>query len=85
MTVDLHIHSKNSDGVLTPDEIFKIARKDNISIISITDHDYIEDYSYLASKYGVMYVPGIEFNTTYKKVSINYETFYYITTNYLFW
>ena len=70
MKIDLHIHSKNSDGVLSPEEIFQKAKKNNISMISITDHDYIENYSDLASKYDISTVTGIEFNTSYKKMHI---------------
>ena len=39
--IDLHIHSKASDGKLTVQEIFKEAKKRNIRFMSITDHDSI--------------------------------------------
>lgn len=70
MKLDLHIHSKNSDGTLSPEEIFKVANKSDIRAISITDHDYIEDYSELANRYGILAIPGIEFNTSYEKMHI---------------
>ena len=41
MTIDLHIHSKASDGKFSVQEIFKEAKKRNISFIAITDHDSI--------------------------------------------
>ena len=41
MTIDLHIHSKASDGKLTVQEIFKEAKDRNIGFLSITDHDSI--------------------------------------------
>lgn len=41
--IDLHIHSKYSDGSLSPKEILDIADKTNISMISITDHDTIDN------------------------------------------
>lgn len=37
--VDMHMHSVYSDGDLTPNELIKEAYKNNIGIISITDHD----------------------------------------------
>ena len=40
--VDLHIHSTFSDGELTPMEILDICNKENINVISITDHDNFE-------------------------------------------
>lgn len=70
MLVDLHIHSNNSDGSLSPEEIFKISSKMGLNLMSITDHDYISNYSYLSNKYGVMTVTGIEFNTSHKKLHI---------------
>jgi predicted metal-dependent phosphoesterase TrpH len=40
--VDLHIHSTASDGTLSPSEILFLAKKLNLSAISITDHDTID-------------------------------------------
>ena len=42
MIIDLHIHSKSSDGALTVEEIVKEAKLRNIGLMSITDHDSIE-------------------------------------------
>ena len=41
MIIDLHIHSIYSDGTLNYDEIINLAKKNNVDIISITDHDTI--------------------------------------------
>ena len=40
--VDLHLHSTASDGTLSPSEILKMAKKEGIGIIAITDHDTIK-------------------------------------------
>lgn len=68
--IDLHIHTNNSDGELSSEDIFKIAQKNNIKVISITDHDYIDTYEHLDKKYNILTIPGIEFNTSYKKLHI---------------
>ncbi|MFO7886755.1 MAG: PHP domain-containing protein [Eubacteriales bacterium] len=63
MNVDFHIHSTNSDGSDTPEEIFKRAKNKNIKFISITDHDTlngIEENKVLAKKYNINYIPGLE-------------------------
>ena len=39
LTIDLHIHSTFSDGVLKPSELVDMAKTDGLSAISITDHD----------------------------------------------
>jgi predicted metal-dependent phosphoesterase TrpH len=63
MNVDFHIHSTNSDGSDTPEELFIRGKKLGLKHISITDHDTIigiEENKILASKYNINYTPGIE-------------------------
>lgn len=40
--IDLHTHTYYSDGTLSPTEIVKWAKKENIDQIAITDHDGID-------------------------------------------
>ena len=59
MIIDLHIHSKSSDGKLPVNEIIKIAKKRKINLMSITDHDSIasqEQAILLAGKSGILYI-----------------------------
>jgi len=43
MKIDLHIHAKTgSDGNLSIEEVFQEAKKRNINLMSITDHDSID-------------------------------------------
>ena len=68
MIIDLHIHSKSSDGALTVEEIIREAKLRNIGFISITDHDSIECQEIamaLAGKAGIRYVSGVELNVTF--------------------
>ena len=68
MIIDMHIHSKSSDGALTVEEIFKEAKARNISFMSITDHDSTgcqEIATDLAKQYGIRYVSGVELNVTF--------------------
>ena len=39
---DLHIHSKYSDGSHSPEEIVRIARAANVSLISVCDHTLVQ-------------------------------------------
>jgi predicted metal-dependent phosphoesterase TrpH len=70
MKIDLHIHTKTcSDGNLHVDEVLQEARKRNIELISITDHDSIDCQKKamsLAKKYGINYITGIELNITFQ-------------------
>ena len=48
MKIDLHVHTKYSDGNLDLDEVLSLAAKTNIKEISITDHDTVirlKDYT----------------------------------------
>jgi predicted metal-dependent phosphoesterase TrpH len=68
MIIDLHIHSKHSDGALTVKEIVREAKLRNIGFMSITDHDSIDCQLIamdLAGKAGIRYVSGVELNVTF--------------------
>src|ERR1700690_930369 len=68
MIIDLHIHSKASDGKLTVQEIFKEAKDRNIDFLSITDHDSIGCQTQaiaLARKDKIRYLTGVELNVTF--------------------
>jgi predicted metal-dependent phosphoesterase TrpH len=68
MIIDLHIHSKHSDGALTVEEIVREAKRRNIEFMSITDHDSIDCQEIamdLAGKAGIRYVSGVELNVTF--------------------
>lgn len=68
MKIDLHIHSNCSDGRMTPEEIFEEAKRREIGLISITDHDSIdcqEQAKILADKYGMLYLSGLELNISF--------------------
>jgi predicted metal-dependent phosphoesterase TrpH len=68
MKIDLHIHSKNSDGKLTVQEIFKEAKARNIAFMAVTDHDSIGCQTQaiaIANTAGIRYVTGVELNVTF--------------------
>ena len=68
MKIDLHIHSKNSDGKLSVEEIIKEAKTRNIGFMAISDHDSIGCQTQaiaLAKKEDISYVTGVELNVTF--------------------
>jgi len=89
--IDLHIHTKTcSDGNLTIEEVFREARKRNINLISITDHDSVDCQKRagaLAKKGGMSYIAGIELNVTFrypesgKDVSLDFLGYAYDANN----
>lgn len=40
--MDLHIHSTYSDGTMSPMEIIEECERNNVSVVSITDHNVLE-------------------------------------------
>ncbi len=68
MTIDLHIHSRCSDGKLTVKELVKEAKIRNIGLMSITDHDSIgcqQEAITFSKENGIRYIPGVELNVTF--------------------
>ena len=67
--IDLHLHSYYSDGIYSPKELVKRAKKEGFSIISLTDHhsiNGIEEAKEEGRKRGIKVISGIEFNTKFK-------------------
>lgn len=65
--VDLHTHTRASDGLLTPAELVDLASRRGLSVLGITDHDTIDglaEASQRAAKRGIALVPGVELSTT---------------------
>lgn len=72
--VDLHIHTCCSDGSSSMEEVFALARENDIQTISITDHDSIEHINkqqILAQKSGVHLIPGVEVSSLYEQIYIH--------------
>lgn len=68
MITDLHIHSKNSDGKFSVEEIVKEAKSRGIGFLAITDHDSIVCQTHArqtATAAGIQYVCGVELNVTF--------------------
>jgi predicted metal-dependent phosphoesterase TrpH len=68
MIIDLHIHSKSSDGKLPAPDLLLEAKKRNISFMSITDHDTIScqnEATKLAKAAGIRYITGVELGVTF--------------------
>ncbi|ABL64719.1 PHP domain-containing protein [Chlorobium phaeobacteroides] len=71
---DLHIHTKCSDGIFTPEQIIEKAAAVGLKAISITDHDSvlgIDKAKPLALTKGVELIPGVEMSSTFKGYDIH--------------
>ena len=66
MKIDLHIHSKNSDGADTVQELVPKIKEANVDIFALTDHDRTDGWqkaAELANELGLSFIPGIEITT----------------------
>ncbi|MFN0170900.1 MAG: PHP domain-containing protein [Bryobacteraceae bacterium] len=64
--IDLHTHTTESDGTLTPEELVEAAVGGNLEALSITDHDTLSGHDLaapLAKERGLELVCGIELST----------------------
>ena len=71
---DFHIHSTCSDGGLTPSEIVKLAKRKEVDIISITDHnntDGIDEAIEEGKSQGIRVIPSVELSTRYNKCRVH--------------
>jgi predicted metal-dependent phosphoesterase TrpH len=78
--IDLHIHSRFSDGGLTPDEILLAAKKKGLSALSITDHDAVGAYPYVIEKgreLGLDVIPGVELSCEADKTDIHILAYFF--------
>jgi len=68
LKIDLHIHSKASDGKLSVAEILQEAENRRINFLSISDHDSINCQAQAvleANQRGIRYITGVELNVTF--------------------
>ena len=64
--IDLHTHTNESDGTLSPEALVKLAVSERLNALAITDHDTFAGYekaSIPAREAGLDLVRGIELNT----------------------
>ena len=66
--IDLHVHSTESDGTLTPKDLVAEAKKAGLAAFALTDHDTCQGVCKampLAASAGIELIPGIELSTDY--------------------
>lgn len=77
--IDLHTHSTESDGTMTPQELMHHANEVGLSAIALTDHDSIQGIAKarpVAESLGLELVPGVELSTDYEGQEIHILGYY---------
>lgn len=71
---DFHMHSTCSDGCYRPREVVILAKKRNVDIISLTDHNNtcgIDEAIKTGNDIGVTVIPGVELSTKYNNARVH--------------
>ncbi|MBW2552832.1 MAG: PHP domain-containing protein [Deltaproteobacteria bacterium] len=82
MYIDLHIHTTESDGTLTPSQVVRYAKEKGLKAVAITDHDTIhgnEEAIKEGISAGVEVIPGVEISVDYSPGTMHMLG-YFITT-----
>ena len=67
--IDIHMHTKYSDGDKTVEEVLKMCEEKKLEYISITDHNTCKQYRDVALHKNIFtckIIKGIEMNATFK-------------------
>lgn len=71
---DFHMHSTCSDGKCSPKEVVMLAKKRNVDIISLTDHNNtsgLDEAISTGNSIGVKVIPGVELSTRYNNSRVH--------------
>ncbi|HVN69585.1 MAG TPA: PHP domain-containing protein [Candidatus Binatia bacterium] len=71
MKVDLHSHTRMSDGTLSPQELADFMGERGVELFSISDHDTLAAYGAFEPPLGARVITGIEINTTWRKNEVH--------------
>ena len=74
LNADLHCHSVNSDGTLTPTALAARARANGVDLWALTDHDEVAGQAEAlaaARAQGLRYLTGVEISVTFADVTVH--------------
>ena len=84
--IDLHAHTKASDGSLSPRELVSLAHDRELTALGITDHDTLfgwDEALATGARLGVEIVPGVELSTSYERGRFHILGYYVRATSQL--
>jgi predicted metal-dependent phosphoesterase TrpH len=72
--VDLHTHSKVSDGLLSPEELVRKAAELGVETLALTDHDDLRglpEARAAADRAGIAFISGVEVSVTWEATTLH--------------
>jgi hypothetical protein len=72
---DLHAHSHYSDGLMSPREVVRLAKRKGIKHLALTDHDSVKGVKEAVQegkKIGIEVIPAVEIRTQFRSEILGY-------------
>lgn len=72
--IDLHLHTRYSDGSLTPAEVVDLAHQAEVTAVAITDHDIVDGIPHAmeaAETLGIEVIPGVELSSRFNEQELH--------------
>lgn len=72
--IDLHLHSRASDGALTPAELVSLAASRGVKMLALTDHDCTDglaEASHAAADNDIRFIPGVEISVSLQNQTLH--------------
>lgn len=72
--IDLHTHSRYSDGLLRPMELVALAATRGVALLALTDHDCLDGLAEAASAClaaGMAFLPGVEISVSWMNKTLH--------------
>ncbi|MGE5624498.1 MAG: PHP domain-containing protein [Bacillota bacterium] len=72
--IDLHTHSRCSDGTLAPQELVALAGEREVTLLALTDHDTLDgigEAADAAAKAGIRFVAGVEISVSWERKTLH--------------
>ena len=72
--IDLHFHSRTSDGALTPTEVIDRAAARAPALLALTDHDCtagLAEAAAAAARHGIPFLNGVEISATWGRHTVH--------------
>lgn len=79
MRIDLHTHSRASDGTDTPAGLVRAAQEAGLDVVALTDHDTADGWAEAAAeaeRLGIVLVPGMEISTRHRGRGVHLLAYY---------
>ncbi len=72
--IDLHLHSRASDGSLTPTQLVQLCATHGVQMLALTDHDCLQglgEAKQAAHTAGIRFIPGVEISVSWEHKTLH--------------